>query len=119
MKPLRLLRAILAAIIMVLIVIFALSNKQLVVLGFWPTGFTWETPLSVAVLVVAAVFFIGGAVLGSSGAMAARRRARRAEARLRVVEAQRSPVAVPSAVTPSGPQRLPQLRAPGTGVLGT
>ncbi len=118
MKPLRFVRAIVAAIVLVLIVIFALSNKQRVILGFWPTGYTWETPLSVAVLVVAAVFFIGGALLGSSGAMAARRRARRAEARLRVIEAQRPPVPTASAVTPSGPQRVPQLTAPGTRVLG-
>ncbi len=119
MKPLRLVRAVVAAIVLVLIVIFALSNKQLVVLGFWPTGYTWETPLSVAVLVVAAVFFVGGALLGSSGAMAARSRARRAEARLRVVEAQRPPVTASPAVTATGPQRLPQLTAPGTRVLGT
>ncbi len=119
MKPLRLLRAIVAAIVVVLIVIFALSNKQRVVLGFWPTGYTWETPLSVAVLIVAAVFFIGGALLGSSGAMAARRRARRAEARLRVIEAQRPPVAVSPAATAGGAQRVPQLTAPGTRVLGT
>ena len=115
MNPMRLLRAVIAAIIVVLIVIFALSNKQVVSLGFWPTGFLWETPLSVAVLVVAAVFFIGGALLGSSGAVAARRRARRAEARLRVIEAQRPPVA---AATPAGPQRVPQLTASGTHVLG-
>ena len=119
MKPMRLLRAAVAFIIVVLIVIFALSNKQLVTLGFWPTGFLWETPLSVAVLVVAAVFFIGGALLGSSGAVAARGRARRAEARLRVIEAQRPPVVtVPSNMTSTGPQRVPQLTAPGTRVLG-
>ncbi len=119
MKLMRLLRAVVAFVILVLIVIFALSNKQLVTLGFWPTGFLWETPLSVAVLVVAAVFFIGGALLGSSGAVAARARARRAEARLRVIEAQRPPVVtVPSNMTSTGPQRVPQLTAPGTRVLG-
>jgi uncharacterized integral membrane protein len=119
MTPMRLLRAVVALIILVLIVIFALSNKQVVALGFWPTGFTWETPLSVAVLVVAAVFFIGGALLGASGAAAARRRMRRAEARLRVVEAQRPPVTtMPPTMTPTGSQRVPQLTAPGTRVLG-
>jgi len=85
----RILRAAVAAIVVLLIVIFALSNRQPVGVGFWPTGYVWTVPLSLAVLAVAALFFIGGALLGRSGAASARRRARRAEAALRVIEAQR------------------------------
>lgn len=94
----RLLRLLLGAVVVLLVVIFALSNRQLVQLGFWPTGLTWQVPLSLAVLTVAALFFLGGALLGWSGTLAQRRRARRAETALRVVEAQRP--AQPGGVAP-------------------
>lgn len=85
----RILRALVAAVAVVLIVIFALSNRQPVDVGFWPTGYVWTVPLSLAVLAVAAVFFVVGALLGRAGTASARRRARRAESAMRVVEAQR------------------------------
>ena len=85
----RALRAVVAAAAILLIVVFALSNRQLVSVSAWPTDLTWEVPLSIVVLAASAVFFVAGALLGSRGAAAARRRARQAEARLRVVEAQR------------------------------
>lgn len=98
----RIIRAAVAAIVVLLIVVFALSNRQLVNLGMWPTGYVWEVPLSLAVLAVAALFFVGGALLGGSGALSARRRARRAEAALRLAEAQRPAVAgTPQLAPPS------------------
>jgi hypothetical protein len=45
-----------------------------------------ETPLSVAVLVASAVFFVLGAIVVSIGSLAQRRRARRAESRVRALE---------------------------------
>jgi len=99
----RIVRAAVAAILVLLIVIFALSNRQPVEVGFWPTGYVWTVPLSLAVLAVSALFFIGGALLGWRGASSVRRRARRAEAALRVVEAQR-PV----------PSNAPLLAPPGS-----
>lgn len=101
----RIVRVLLGALVVLLVIIFALSNRQPVQLGFWPTGLTWEVPLSLAVLTVAALFFLGGALLGWSGTLAQRRRARRAEAALRVIEAQRPAAAVPGFV--SAPQILP------------
>jgi uncharacterized integral membrane protein len=91
----RALRLIVGTVVVLLVVVFALSNRQLVSVGLWPTGYTWELPLSLAVLLVAAMFFLGGALLGWSGTLAAQRRARRAEAALRVTEAQR-PAPAPS-----------------------
>jgi lipopolysaccharide assembly protein A len=98
----RVLRAAVAAVIVLLIVIFALSNRQPVDVGFWPTGYVWTVPLSLAVLAVAAVFFIGGALLGWAGAVSARRRARRAEAALRLVEAQRPVPTTGPLLAPAG-----------------
>jgi uncharacterized integral membrane protein len=106
----RVLRLILAAIAVLLVVVFALSNRQVVSVGMWPTGFVWELPLSLAVLLVAAVFFVGGALLGWSGTLAARRRARRAEAALRLIEAQR-PVPATALPTSNAPQLAPPTRA--------
>lgn len=105
----RVVRAIVAAIIVLLVVIFALSNRQSVDVGFWPTGYVWTAPLSLAVLAVAAVFFIAGALLGWSGTLSARGRARRAEAALQLIEAQRPvPDAAPVApLPPSLPPALP------------
>ena len=98
----RVVRLLLGAIVVLLVVIFALSNRQPVQLGFWPTGLTWEAPLSLAVLAVAALFFLGGAVLGWSSTLGQRRRARQAEAQLRVIEAQRpvSAAVVPQILPP-------------------
>ena len=72
----RVLRAAVAAILVVLIVVFALSNRQPVEVGFWPTSYVWTVPLSLAVLAVSAVFFVGGALLGRAGTASARVAAR-------------------------------------------
>lgn len=87
-------RALIAIPVLLVLVLFALSNRGTVTLRLWPTDFAWNAPLSLAVLVVAAVFFVAGALLGWSGTVPLRRRARRAEAALRLLEAQR-PVALP------------------------
>ncbi len=80
------LRLILALPLIVLLVIFALSNRASVAVGF--LGYTVITPLSVAILAGAAVFFLLGAVIVWFGALGQRRRARRAERRVRELEDQ-------------------------------
>ena len=67
---------------------FALSNKQAVQLGFWPTDLSVVVPVSLAVLCIAGVFFLFGAFMSWGGTLAARNRARRAEARARQLQAQ-------------------------------
>jgi uncharacterized integral membrane protein len=81
-------RILLAAPLLFLLILFALSNKQPVELGLWPTDLSIELPLAAAVLGIAGVFFLFGALVAWSGTLAERNRARRAEATVRRLEAQ-------------------------------
>jgi uncharacterized integral membrane protein len=80
------LRFIIGLPILILLVVFALSNAEPVRLGFWPTDYTLQAPLSVAVLVGAAVAFLLGGLLVWLNELGQRRRARRAEENVRVLE---------------------------------
>lgn len=81
-------RILLAAPVLLILVIFALSNRQVVQLGLWPTDIVVDAPLSITVLVAAGLFFIGGALVtwGSSVVMGAR--VRQAERTVRQLEAE-------------------------------
>jgi uncharacterized integral membrane protein len=82
-------RLILAAPFLIILVIFALSNPQHVTLAFWPTDYTiTDAPLSVVVLIAMALAFLCGAFLLWVSAVGARRRARRAERSVRMLEEQ-------------------------------
>jgi uncharacterized integral membrane protein len=83
-----LIRALIAAPLLLLLVLFALSNSQPVRLGLWPTDLKLEPPLSIAVLVAMGGAFLLGALMLWLEALAARRRARRAEYAQRLLEAQ-------------------------------
>ncbi|MBV8092860.1 MAG: DUF1049 domain-containing protein [Acetobacteraceae bacterium] len=73
---------------LVLIVLFALSNQQNVHLALWPAQGWTELPVAIAVLMAAAAAFILGALLVWFDVLAQRRRARRAERRVRMLEEQ-------------------------------
>jgi uncharacterized integral membrane protein len=73
---------------LIVLVAFALSNQQTVALGLWPTDFTVEAPVSIAVLIAAGVFFFLGALFVWFGSVAARTRAARAERRAASLEAE-------------------------------
>ena len=73
---------------LLVIVLFALSNQQTVQLTLWPTDFQLEMPLSLAALALAFVFFLAGALMTWGGTVAARGRARRAEAQVRQLRGQ-------------------------------
>jgi putative membrane protein len=79
-------RLLIAAPFLIVLALFALSNRQSVSLGFWPTDFNLVAPLSLAILVVAAVAFLFGGCIVWISELGQRRRARRAEARLRRLE---------------------------------
>jgi uncharacterized integral membrane protein len=81
-------RALLAAPLLFILILFALSNKQIVELGLWPTDIAIGLPVSIAVLGIAGLFFLFGALVAWSGAIAERKRARRAEATVRQLQAQ-------------------------------
>ncbi len=81
-------RILLAAPLLFLLILFALSNKQTVELSLWPTDVSLVMPVSVAVLGIAGLFFLFGALVAWSGTLSERTRARRAEATIRQLEAQ-------------------------------
>ena len=81
-------RVLLAAPLLFILILFALSNKQAVELGLWPTDVQIELPVSIAVLAIAGLFFLFGALVAWSGTLSERSRAKRAEATVRQLEAQ-------------------------------
>ncbi len=70
------------------LVLFALSNTEIVRLGIWPTDYTLEVHLSLAILIAMAVAFLLGAMVVWMSELSQRRRARRAERAVRMLEAQ-------------------------------
>jgi lipopolysaccharide assembly protein A len=81
-------RLLIALPFLLLLVLFALSNTQAVHLGLWPTDYRLEVPLSAAVLVAMAIAFVLGALLMWISELGQRRRARRAEQTVRMLEEQ-------------------------------
>jgi putative membrane protein len=70
------------------LVLFALSNTEIVRLGLWPTDYGVDVHLSLAILIAMAIAFLLGAVVVWISELAQRRRARRAERKVRLLEAQ-------------------------------
>ena len=76
--------------LLLVLVLFAVSNMQPVMVGLWPFDLAWETPLAVAVLTVSALAFLLGAFVTWAAGLPARRRAR---ARIRAGEAAQAELA--------------------------
>jgi uncharacterized integral membrane protein len=72
--------------VLIVLALFAVSNRQPVTVGFWPTDFSIMVPLAGAVLAVAAFTFLVGGFIVWVTDLRVRRRARRAEARVEVLE---------------------------------
>ncbi len=70
------------------VVLFALSNPQEVGMRLWPFDLVLVAPLSLAVLAVAAVAFLLGAMIVSVSAWPLRRRLRRLEQARRALDAE-------------------------------
>jgi len=68
-------------------VIFLLSNRVPVAIGFWPFGFVAALPLGAVVLAVLVLGFLLGLAFHLPHRFAANRRARRAEKRSAELEA--------------------------------
>jgi putative membrane protein len=81
-------RLVIALPFLLLLVLFALSNTQAVRIGLWPTEYGLEVPLSAAVLVGMAIAFLVGALMMWISELGQRRRARRAEQTVRMLEEQ-------------------------------
>ena len=81
-------RWILLLPLLILLVLFGLSNKQEVALRLWPFDLAWVVPLSVAVLLIAGLAFLLGALTAWVASLPHRRRARRVEEAARLLEAE-------------------------------
>lgn len=79
-------RLLLAVPVLIVLVLFAVSNRQPVSVAFWPTNLDLVVPLAGAVLVPLAVAFLLGGLVVWPSELRARRRARRAEGRFRMLE---------------------------------
>ena len=81
-------RAIIMLPVLLLLVLFALSNTAPVQLGIWPTDWSIELPAAVAILGASAVAFIAGALLVWLGEQGRRRQHRRARQHITRLESQ-------------------------------
>ena len=96
------------------LVLFALSNTEVVRLGLWPTDYSIGVHLSVAILVAMALAFLLGALVVWISELSQRRRARRAERTVRLLEAQIKVLqarATPPIPLPSGGMMSPNREA--------
>ena len=88
------------------LVLFALSNTEMVRLGIWPTDYSLEVHLSLAILIAMAFAFLLGAMVVWMSELSQRRRARRAERAVRLLEAQiealKARAATPISLPPAG-----------------
>jgi putative membrane protein len=82
------------------LVLFALSNTEIVRLGLWPTDYGLEVHLSLAILMAMAIAFLLGAFVVWVSELAQRRRARRAERTVRLLEAQIEAIKVHTTAIP-------------------
>ena len=81
-------RFLIAVPLLLLLVLFALSNRAPVPLRLWPTDFAIEVPLSLAVLLAMGLAFLLGGLFVWFSALAQRARARHAEAQVRLLDEQ-------------------------------
>lgn len=82
------LRLIPALILVLILIVFGLSNREAVTLGFWPTDYAATVPLSITILVGMALAFLLGAAVVWLDHFGLGRRARRAEAQVARLQAQ-------------------------------
>lgn len=81
-------RLLIALPLLLILVLFALSNTAPVRLGMWPSDYSLQMPLSLAVLSAMAIAFLAGGSIVWLSELAQRRRARHAEQAVRLLEAQ-------------------------------
>lgn len=95
-------RLLLALPFLLLLVLFALSNTAPARLTLWPTNYALQAPLSLAVLGAMAIAFLAGGTLVWLSELGQRRRAKRAEQAVRLLEQQIQDLKT----------RLPQVQLP-------
>src|ERR1700722_2860319 len=84
----RIVRLVIVIPLLLLLVLFALSNTAALKLGLWPTDYTMTLPTSIVILGAMAVAFLAGAFLVWVSELGQRRRARQAEHAVNLLEEQ-------------------------------
>jgi putative membrane protein len=84
----RVVRLLIAVPLLLLLVLFTLSNTGALTLRLWPTDYTLTLPASIVILGAMAVAFLAGAFLVWIGELGQRRRARHAEQAVTLLEDQ-------------------------------
>ncbi len=79
---------LITAPLLLLLLLFALSNRQMVQVALWPTDWSVDVMLSVVVLGAAAIAFLLGALTVWLTELARRGRLRRAEQKVALLEEQ-------------------------------
>ncbi len=92
--------------ILLVLVLFELSNRQDVALSLWPTDLSLQAPLSIAVLAGIALGMVLGGLVVWFTSLSRWRRARRAEDRVRLLEARLSDMQTSLATQNPPSQRL-------------
>jgi uncharacterized integral membrane protein len=101
------LRILIGLPVLLVLILFALSNQAEVTLALWPTDLSVQTPMAIAILAAAA--FIIGALFTWFAGIGHRRRARRAESTIRLLEEQVAALkARPMTPAGTGLARLPE-----------
>jgi len=88
MRALRVLRLVIGALLLLLLVLFVLSNTAALRLGLWPTDYSLTLPASIVILGATAVAFLAGALMVWLGELGRRRRARQLEQTVKLLEEQ-------------------------------
>jgi uncharacterized integral membrane protein len=78
---------VIGLILLLVLIIFLLSNRGPALVGFWPFGFLGALPLGAVVLAALVLGFLGGLAAHLPKRLGAHRRARRAEKRAAELEA--------------------------------
>jgi uncharacterized integral membrane protein len=81
------LRAIIGFLLLLILVIFLLSNRGPALVGFWPFGFLVSLPLGAVVIAAVIIGFLAGLAAHLPKRFAAHRRASKAEKRAAELEA--------------------------------
>jgi len=101
----RVVRLLIVVPLLLLLVLFTLSNRTPLHLTLWPTGFSMDLAASLVILGAMAVAFLAGAFLVWFSELGQRRRVRHAEQAVKLLEDQvkalKAQLSPPSA-TPGG-----------------
>lgn len=97
----RFLRVLFAALLLIVLVVFAVSNRQVVTVSLEPLPFILDLPLYLLVFLVFLAGLVFGAILGRLNAWMAARRKRQREAQKAVTAS--VPAEQPAGTLPSVP----------------